>query len=269
VPFAPAVAIELSTPVPKSAPAITATVTQASGESTISRLAVEFPKAFGYNERFTLPRCGKAAEAAEACPDGSRIGAVSATSPLGAASGSVYITEDFRLVAFASAFGGLVKIKVIGTVSIASTGGFAVGFTGLPDLPLNSVKLALDGGGKGLLKNPARCGTYSLPTKFEAHDGSRAQADPTIAITGCKPPRVSDVLVAPQGRRVQVLWEATDTTEATQVRLERRRASRWTAVARRKVTSTETAFSGVAPGRYRVKLTALPGGKTTTRAFSF
>lgn len=253
MPFAPVVAIDLSTPAPKAVPAITATVTQATGESTIATLGVEFPRAFGYNEGFTAARCQPVEEAAEACPEASRIGTVSATSPIAPAEGSVYITDDFRIVAFAEALGGLISIKVDGAVTVAPAGGFAITFSGLPDLPLSSVKLALDAGNRGVLKSPARCATYTLPVQFTAHDGSAATAAPEVAIAGCAPPAPVRAVTARKGI---VTWKVAAGTQATRLTL--KRGSR--TVSTRRVVGTQTAFKGLDAGRYRVTLRALAAG---------
>lgn len=187
------VAIELSTPAPKARPALTATVTQADGESAIATLRMTFPKAFGFNERFRPPRCQPDDEEAMTCPEASRVGAIAADSPLGAATGDVYITDDFRLVAFAQALGGLVQIKAEGEVSVTKRGQFAVTFTGLPDLPVRSTTLALEGGDRALLKNPRRCATYRLPARFTSHQDETATATSTVTVSGCRRPRSGSI----------------------------------------------------------------------------
>lgn len=186
MPFAPVVAIELSTPLPKGRPAITATVTQADGESSISSVDIVFPKRFGFNERFHPKRCMPKEEADEDCPAASRIGSVAADSPLAQASGDIFVTKDLRIVAFVQALGGLIRIKVTGVVRVTDADQFAVSFTGLPNgIPLRSVTLSLAGGDLALLKNPKRCGTYRFPSRFLSYKQEVAESVPTATISGC------------------------------------------------------------------------------------
>ena len=268
MPFAPDVAIDLSTRAPKARPAITATVTQAEGESAIKTLGVSFPKAFGYNERFRPPRCLPADEAARSCPAASRIGSVSAVSSVGSASGGVFITDDFRLVAFADALGGLVQIKADGVIDVTESGGFRVSFSGLPDLSLTEVELALDGEDLGLLKSPPTCGTYRLPARFESHDGETSTAEPAVEITGCNP-AIRGLRVGRHvaGRPIHVSWRTTPGTTATRFALQRRRGQRFRTLRAERLPETETSLAPLRAGTYRVKLTALPGGRSGTQAF--
>jgi hypothetical protein len=183
--FAPAVALHLASAAPHNTPAISSTVTQATGENPLATLRLAFPPQFGFNEQFHPTRCQPSDEAAETCPAASRIGTVSAQSSLGAAAGNVYITDDFRLVAFARAYGGAIDIKAVGTVALTPDDGFAVTFGGLPNLPLQSVTLALEGGARALLKTPTACASYTLPIHMTSQDGETADTQATVPISGC------------------------------------------------------------------------------------
>lgn len=255
--FAPVVAIELSTPLPKAPPAIVSTVTQAEGESAIQTLTVTFPAPFGFNERFHPVRCQPADEEARTCPAGSRIGAIAADSQYGPASGSVYISDDFRLIAFADAFNGLVRIKAEGRIAVTPDDGFAVTFSGLPNLPLRAVRLALDGDDRALVKNPVRCGTYTLPTHATSFEGEQADAAPAVVISGCVAP-VTALRAARSGRSVTLRWTAPEADE-TEVRL--RRGSK--TVATKRTTASSLRFSSLKPGRYRATVRAFRGGRSS------
>ena len=265
--FTPAIAIDVSTHAARERPAITSTITTSSGQSAIASVSVAFPKAFGFNERFHPPRCQPEEEADRACPDGSRIGTIDAESQFGPATGSVYITQDFRLVAFASAAGGAVQIKAEGTISVTPDDGFAVNFTGLPNLPVSSVRLALLAGELSLLKLPATCGSFKLPVVFTSHAGEHAEATPSIAVTGCPEPlAVTGVTVTPAARGTTVRWRVTPAATATQVTLERGART----VSRRVTRATHVRFGALRPGRYRVRLRALAHGRRSapaTRSF--
>jgi hypothetical protein len=270
--FTPAIAIDLSTHASRARPAITSTIQLPSGQSAIDSVSVAFPSAFGFNERFHPPRCRASDEQNRTCPDGSRIGTISAESQYGPATGSVYITQDFRLVAFATAAGGAVAIKATGTISITPDDGFAVTFTGLPNLAISSVRLAFDDGDLALLKTPATCGTFTLPVVFTSYAGERAEAAPSVDVTGCSPAlAITGVTVTPSqpqaGRAATVRWKVAPAGSSTQVVL--RRGAR--TVSRRVTKATHVRFGSLQPGRYRVRLRALASGRRSpvrTAAFS-
>jgi hypothetical protein len=257
VPFAPVIAIELSTPVPKAPPAITSTVTLPDGDSAIASVSLVFPKAFGFNERFHPQRCQPDDEAARTCPEASRIGSVAADSPLGSGSGGIFLSDDFRLLVFADALGGAIQIKAEGNIRIAPSGGFLVTFSGLPDLPLRSVDLNFDGDDRALVKNPTRCAVYQLPVHFVAHDGSEAEASPELPITGCVDP-VGGLRAAVAGRTATLRWAAPGADE-TEVRLLRGA----TAVTTRRTSASKLTFASLKAGRYLARVRAFSGGRAS------
>lgn len=260
MPFAPAIALELSTQAPKAPPGIVATVTQAGGESAIRQIDVVFPAGFSYNERFRPPRCLPEQEAEQACPDGSKIGTVSGVSPLASASGNVYVTEDLRLVSFVSAAGGLLRFTVTGTITLDESGGFAVSFAGLPDIALSSLTLDLEDDDLALVKNPARCGDHRFSVTFSSYDGDVTTATPAVAITGCPSKlAVSRVRATRREGGVTLRWQVSPGTESTRVVL--RRAGR--RVRSRTVTGTSARFASLRPGRYVARLRATAGGRTS------
>lgn len=266
MPFAPAIAIELSTPAPKAVPAITARVTQKSGESALKDVEVVFPTGFQYNEQFGPPRCNAPQEKDEACPEGSKLGTVSGVSALASAGGDVYVTTDLRLISFVEALGGIVKFKVVGTITIDESGGFAVTFSGTPNLALTSLELKLKGDALGLVKNPATCGDFRFTARFESYDGDTTTGNPIVPITGCQPARIalSRLRVSPSlpkpGKPITLRWKATAATEKTKVVL--RRAGR--KVFTRTVTGTSLRFASLRSGRYVARLTPSGGGRTAT-----
>ena len=261
MPFAPAMAMELSTPAPKAPPALVARVTQAPGETAIKTIDVVFPVGFSYNERFAPPRCQPEQEEAEACPPGSKLGTVVGVSPIASATGDVYVTDDLRLVAFTEAVGGLLKFKIQGTITLDPSGGFAVSFAGTPNLPLSSLTLALEGGDLALVKNPSTCGDFRFKATFTSYDDEVTQAAPPVSITGCPPPLRVSALRARAGRRsVRLRWSVTDGADATRVEL-RRKGRR---VRARRVTGTSARFGGLKRGRYVAVLRATDGGRTSS-----
>ncbi len=268
MPFAPVIAIEATPPAPKAPPALVATVTQKNGESAIRSVAVVFPKAFTYNEAFTVPRCQPPQEAEEACPPESKLGTVKGVSPLAPAEGEVFVTDDLRLVSFVKAAGGLLQFTVTGTITLDPSGGFSVKFEGLPNIALTSLTLDLEGGERALVKNPGTCGDFPFTANFDSFDGDVVTQHPTVSITGC-PPRlaITGVRATKRERGVSLRWTASAGTKATQVVL--RRTGR--TVRTRTVTGTRTRFAKLKPGRYVAILRATADGtrsKATREAFT-
>lgn len=263
MPFAPVMALELSTPAPKAPPAIVSTVTQQSGEANIKQVDVVFPVGFVYNERFRPPRCQPREEEAEACPEASKVGTVSGENPIASAAGNVYVTDDLRLVAFVQAAGGAIKFKVVGRTGLAPSGAFTVSFSGTPDLPLSKFVLDLAGDDLSLVKNPAACGDYRFDVTFTSYDGDVAKANPVVPITGCAVPlAVSQVRATRTRRGVSLAWAVTEGTEATRVIL-RRKGKR---VRARTIAGTRTRFKGLKPGRYVARLRGRAGDRRSPTA---
>ncbi len=271
MPFAPAIDMELSTAAPKARPAITARVTQKSGESAIKSIQVVFPTGFEYNEQFGPPRCNAPQEADEACPPSSKLGTVSGVSPLATAGGDVFVTTDLRLVSFVSALGGLVSFKVVGDITIDPSGGFAVTFSGTPNLALTSLELKLQGDALGLVKNPATCGEFSFTDHFVSYDGDETTANPSVAITGCEARiALSGLRVSSSrpraGKPLTLRWKATAATESTTVVL--RRAGK--RIRSRTVTGTSLRLGRLRAGKYVATLRAGGAGRSSvTKRLAF
>ena len=248
--------IELSTPLAREPAAITATIVTREQDSPVAGTAVDFPPAFEFNERFHPARCQIQQERDRACPPRSRIGSVTAQSLAGPATGGVFITEDFRVVVFADALGGLIRIKADGAITLNERGGFTITFSGLPDLPVRETKLTFEGGDLGLLRNPRRCATYDIVAKLVAHSGEQARTTLPLAVGGCL--AIPSATVARRGRTVTASWSAPG-AEATTVRLQRRYGVDWVTLRARRTTASALRFTIRRPGRYRVRLQAAAG----------
>src|SRR5919198_516500 len=96
---------QLSDNRPASAPAIVSTLTQSQGESATRRISVRYPTAFGFNPGFSVVGCTAAQEKADACPESSRIGTTRAVTLIGSFSGPVYLSEDYRVLAYLRGLG--------------------------------------------------------------------------------------------------------------------------------------------------------------------
>ena len=253
MPFAPMVALEFSTPAPKAPPAIVATITQADGETAVKSASLTFPPQFDFNERFRPQRCQPAEEKAQACPPASKVGTVSAESSLATADADVFLTQDFRVVAFVDA------------------AGFRITFTGLPNLALRRAVFGFEAGEKALIKNPAACGRYTLPLHFVSYEAEQADASPAVDITGCPPALTLTGAKVAGTRPVRLNWRVGAAVHATRVRVQRDTgANGFATVTSQRTAATSITFKHLRPGRYRARLQPVAGGRAgRARTVSF
>jgi hypothetical protein len=183
--YAPVAALALSTHVASHPPGVTATLTQAGGQSATKRIVTRFPSAFTYNPAFAVDGCEPADEQAATCPEASRLGTVEARSPFGEAEGPVHLTSDLRLVGFLGAYAGLVQVRFTGRITVADDGSPVLAFDDLPNIPASFSRISLEGGSKSLFVNPRRCGTYAVHADLESHASEHVGADLPLRIDGC------------------------------------------------------------------------------------
>ena len=193
--YAPKLQVQITPTTFAKAPAVTSTITQASGETASRTVKVTFPKGFEANFGAKPSICSPAQEQELNCPPESQIGTGEAVaSVLGLPQelkGTVHYggpagTGKFKLIVILrnSLIGDQ---KIIGTATLLPAGGSEVLFDGLPDVLTTSFKLALEGDTKGLLKNPNTCGTYDITAAFTSQQGEKASGSSPVEITGCKP----------------------------------------------------------------------------------
>ena len=237
--YAPRLAIELDTTERAAVPAITSTITQASGETATRSVRLVFPTGFESNLDAQITPCTAQQEAAEACPEASRIGSADATASGVALSGPIAFSAEggqLRILVFLQGLGGLVKQKLVGTVEVGSDNRLKTVFDNLPDLLVSSVTLRFRGGDRGLVRNPRTCGPGNFRGAFTSHRGEEAIAEAPVEITGCpSKPVITRALVRPSrvraGRGATVRWTLSEATRGTRVIVERRARRGWRRVA--------------------------------------
>jgi hypothetical protein len=245
--YTPGVAIELSDAAPGAVPAVTSRMTFDPDQNATYAISARFPPAFTYNPDFDVPGCEPADEAAERCPAESRIGEVEAVSPFGSAAGPVHLMSDLRLVAHLRSYGGLVSFRSEGTITALDDGTAELRFTGLPDVPATSGRVALEGGSRGILVNPLHCGTYEVAVRFEAHGGETADVTAPVPIRGCQRKlRVRSVRL--EGRRLT--WRLSEPAVSTVLLLARRDGA-WRERRRWRTSATQVRVGRLPAGRYR------------------
>ncbi len=113
-----------------------------------------------------------AGEGPASCPDSSKVGTVSISTPAldGPLIGSLYIGEpepsdQYRIFMIASGFG--LNVKLVGSLSPdPSTGAVTARFEGLPQVPFEGFEIHLFASDRGLLATPTHCTLYPIEARF-------------------------------------------------------------------------------------------------------
>ena len=172
-----------------------ATITQAPGESSQLSTAVTLPASLSSGVSAISTLCTADQLAAAACPAASRLGTATIASPLlpTAVQGPVFaILRPGGLPGVGVEFGGVLPF-VLGGNSALPGGRLQNVFTGLPDVPLTSFSLAIDGGPHGLLVATRDICTGPAPTvegAFTAQSGASANLSAPVTVQGCGPARL-------------------------------------------------------------------------------
>jgi hypothetical protein len=185
-------------------PPLHVTVTQGAGEAGILANGVTLPPELTPNTAAFQTLCSEAQLKAGNCPAGSQAGDARATSAFVAnpLTGPVWLVQKSGSVipTLVADLKGRVPIKI--SIANAIIGGKQVQSTvsNVPDLPLGSFTLNLNGGAKGALLNKkdlclaSRSGSRFRDLKaavtFDAQSGAKTSSKPRIAVEGCGP-RVS------------------------------------------------------------------------------
>ena len=253
---------------PGAPAAITATVTQASGESATASQRVHFPPSFGFNPGFDVPLCPGTARDAQSCPESSAIGSASVQTSFGPFAGSVHLTESYELVVFLRGAGGLVETKVTGRFELHPDGSVETVMDGLPDVQSTHARIALMGGSKATLLTPRTCGVHTVRAVFESHEQERAERNAPITIAGCDTrPRFVIANATPskvrrRAPRTTLSWRLREAGSATAISIRRVSRSGRFERAREVLSLRAGASEGInrATADLRRKGKALPAG---------
>jgi hypothetical protein len=194
--YAPKLDVKIDPTTPNTQPAVTSVITQAAGETANKTVKVAFPAGFALPQESTITPCTNEQEQARACPEGSKIGAAHATAPVlalpvqldGTVNYGEPVGSKIKLIVFLDNAMLNQHLTIEGFVTIRDIdGGFDTTFDGLPNQETTSFTLALDGGTRSLLINPAKCGDYVFKGSFVSQNGEQATSDSTVTVSGCKP----------------------------------------------------------------------------------
>jgi len=201
--YAPKLSVQIDPTTPRAAPAVTSTITQASGETASKTVKVAFPKGFSPpTTAVQLQTCTADQEANRACPPETKMGDAQAdASPGGHFTGTVnyggFVNGKTKLIVFLSDGISLFDQTIEGFVEITPNG-FVTTFDNLPNVLTTSFVLKLDGAPRSLLTNPATCGDYTFSADFTSQKGEKASSSSPVQITDCPLPplRIESVRLA-------------------------------------------------------------------------
>lgn len=168
-------------------PPLNVTITQAAGQAAQRKTVVSLPAGIGVDLRNLSSVCTDAQLNSGTCPAGSKIGTVSAVTPLLPAplSGGVYLTQGARLGALPGIALDLGIIRLKGTVGLGAR--LVTTFDSIPDVPLSKLTLNLAGGPKAALKTTRDICT-TKPTvlaDYAAQSGAVARETVNATPVGC------------------------------------------------------------------------------------
>jgi hypothetical protein len=175
------------------------TVTQQPGEAGVLGNGVTLPLELTPDTAAFQTLCSEAQLAAGACPAGSRAGSSHATSPFLATplDGPVWLVQKTGSVlpTLVADLKGRVPVKVNIENSILGGRQIKATVSNVPDLPIGSFSLALDGGKKGVLLNKkdlcfadrssSRFRNLTAGVSFNGHNGATTSSTPRIDVEGC------------------------------------------------------------------------------------
>jgi hypothetical protein len=209
-------------------PPMTVKVTQQPGEAGILGNGVTLPFEIGPHLAALGTVCTNEQLAADACPAGSRVGTANATSPFLATplNGPVYLAQQQGVVipGLVADLKGRVPIKIRIATQILGGRLIKSTVTGVPDLPVGSFTLILDGGDKGVLESKfdlCQSGrmhrNMTAGVDFSAHSGAKIASKPRIAVEGCGPAATA-ALRSAAGRRARLTVTAERHPDAENIR---------------------------------------------------
>ncbi len=168
-------------------PPLNVTISQPDGQAAQRKTVVSLPAGIGVDIRNLSSVCNDAQLNSGACPAGSKIGTVTAVTPLLPAplSGGVYLTQGARPGALPGIALDLGIIRLKGSVALGTR--LVTTFDNIPDVPLSRLTLALAGGPRAALKTTKDICTTAPTVEAVYTSQSGAAARETVKATpvGC------------------------------------------------------------------------------------
>jgi hypothetical protein len=170
-------------------PALTATLRARPGEANIGRTAVTLPHSAFLAQEHIRTICTRVQFAANSCPAGSVYGYAKATSPLfdETLEGPVYLrSSDNPLPDLVATLNGEIDVVLAGRID-SKNQGIRNTFDVVPDAPVTTFTLAMQGGKKGLLVNSQNLckGTNRAHVRMTGQNGVVSVTRPKV-VPSCK-----------------------------------------------------------------------------------
>jgi hypothetical protein len=184
-------------------PGVDATLTSASGGANVSKVEVKLPLSLALDPDNAQGLCKPEQRVARACPASSIVGTATAVSVLPhPLTGPVYFVEGLRKTASGRTVRTLPKlwiplsgdgatIDADADSNVDSSNRLVTTFHDIPDAPLASVRLKINGGKHGILVVSGARGTCgpdrTLDSRFTGYNGETKVAVTNAQVEGCKP----------------------------------------------------------------------------------
>jgi hypothetical protein len=275
--YAPHLAVTVSPTAAGSHVALTATLTQASGEDANRSVRFHVPGGFTLDGAVlgSIPACPDPS----GCPASSRLGTATADTPLGTFTGGIFLGTSQRF--FVELDGPIPPLNqhFVGTTSTRPDGGIDASFDELPSFPTTRLQFALDGSPRSFLVAPPNCGDYEFSANFVSQSGAQSVDASLVTVAGnCSSVAafaMSSVAVSPRSFRrgrstaVRFTLSAPAQVEVTIRKVGTRRIlQRRTRSVAAGLTRLTGLGRGLKPGRYVIRVRALSAdGRVAVRNF--
>jgi hypothetical protein len=179
-------------------PGLKATLRQAAGVANLKRVAVTLPLSVALDADNAGALCTPEQAAGQRCPEASVVGRARATSPLLSRplAGDVYFVQGIRRTATGQtrrtlpklwlALRGEIALDVWADSSVKRNRLVST-FAAVPDAPLSSFQLRIDGGRNGILAATRRTcrASRKAGTAYRGHNGKRSRRTVRLSVAGC------------------------------------------------------------------------------------
>lgn len=167
-----------------SHPKFHATYRGREGDANTASVVAALPRSEFLDQSNIRTVCTRVQFAANACPAGSIYGHAEARTPLldETLQGPIYLrSSNHKLPDLVAFLHGIVDVEVVGRID-SIKGGIRASFESVPDVPVESFTIAMQGGKKGLLVNSRNicASTYRINAEFNAQNGKEITLRPKL-----------------------------------------------------------------------------------------
>jgi hypothetical protein len=201
LPFAPKTTMGLSGKGQTTAgkhPTLNATVTQSAGQANIKLSRVTLPLSLALDPTNSQHVCSVKDAHSDKCPARTIVGSTRVKTPLltSPLTGNVYLVQGIKIIhghkyrtfpALLLALRGKAAIDLHAQTSVSKKSQLVTTFSSLPDLPMSSFTLTMNGGPKGILVLNGNICRHAQDAQvaFTGHNGATQQSTVTMG-TPCK-----------------------------------------------------------------------------------